>query len=302
MYKFAFPSAKQSLKNVFLGKQNLDPEVKEELEIYRKELRETGDITGASLVALQDGSSAKEKNCRTFVLLYRTDAHKKIIVIEHVELKGNPDYASLREMLNRLSTCETSEMLHPRIVPQSDNPISIIRLVELIYEGIIDPLALGERLGHKGKKPEFRIRHGNYKIAAAEALGLLQREKRGRKKPPVLTEKGLRIALNKGDNDTQCRLLAESMLRCSIIASVIGPALDQNKELRQEMFIETIRLHAKPGSKASTIRRRAKCLEAWSVWLVREMGYCVPTDGSQLELFTVVHREGKIRRAIPSIT
>jgi hypothetical protein len=285
----------ETIGSALFSQEDLDPEVREELAPYWHQLQNSGDVLNSKVEYLPEVGVVKTLVARTFILQYHTCPDTKSLSIDVFQLRPNPDAEALRAMLSESWRTDEDDMRRPEVVPQADNPIDLVRTIEFIAEGIVNKQELADRLGHTG---DHRHRHGYYKLSALEALGLSIKQKNtaGRGTKPVLTESGKRIADAVGNRDLQCRLLAEVMLRYEPVYIVIEEITGGEQPLGEQVLRETIDLFS-PDRRKSTIERRAKCLEAWVTWLVREMDLDVSTEsGRQLNLFTVQHRAGKIRR------
>ncbi len=255
----------------------LDSEVNDELQPFIQALRREGDISGSKILCSPLVSvPIKEISVRTFTLQYYISVSGKVVKIVCFKQHPNKDSEELKEMLNKNLPNEGEDGV---VIPQADNPIALIKALELIYNGVLTPETLAVKLGHKCKTTRDNARHGNYKLQALQALKLITRNQKSRSSKPELTSNGLRIA-NCRDRNTQARFLAESMLGYQPILELFQNIKDGRFDFK--LVDECTRLFSKEGYSTNTLQRRAKCLESWSIWLIRELN--LQTD-QQLHLF-----------------
>ena len=254
----------------------LPPEVCDELPQFITALRQ-GKISKADF---QSGDLANKGifkiSTNTFDLYYTPGSSLKKIKIIDIKPKS---LNLFRERFSISVSWDDKEVL--QCIPQYDVPEKIIQAIELINQGIDDSYSLGRELGHKGKRKEYIVRHGNYAKTALSELGLIDRIQEGKALRAHVTLKGKLIA--EADNsDTKKRLLIEIMLNYPPIWLIMGKVTEGEQELTDGLILETV--FPLEVRDADTSFRRAKTLRRWIKWISDYSGIPIYFKGQGLQL------------------
>lgn len=244
-------------------------DLKEQFYIYLNKLRTSGEISGCETVrVIGVVELAYLIPCREFNIVYIVYNKLNLVTVYLFDIDP---YRKIFQSQNLLEEAWRTEEDDLNIyIPQADRPDKILQTLELVNQGFTTSLMIGIQLGHKGKKDEYKARHGSYFCRSAVELKLLTSRRNG-KYPYTyeLTNTGNYIA-NCLDKDTQNRLLAQAMLSFYPV-QVIFDEINLGKtaltiELIEELIIQLLY----PGDReCKTIKRRAKCLMRWTLWVAK---------------------------------
>lgn len=184
-----------------------------------------------------------------------------------------------RERFSISDSWDDKEVL--QCIPQYDVPEKVIQAIELINQGVDDSYSLGWELGHRGKRKEYIIRHGNYAKAALFELGLIDRVREGKSLISKITSKGKLIA-EAHNIDIRKRLLIEAMLNYQPIWLLMGKVTEGEQELTDELILETVFHDEVRG--ADTSPRRSRTLKRWIKWISEYSGIPIYLNGQGLQL------------------
>lgn len=178
-------------------------------------------------------------------------------------------------------------------IPQYDNPRKIIHALELIAQGISESYQLGYELGHRGKKREYIMRHGNYAKHTLEQLQLITKIRQDKVWLAQLTETGKRI-IDAPIRSLKFRALIEAMLNYPLVWQLIvaitemEARLDVDTVLSDELIKQLVVSDGVITTDTrNTSNRRAQTLKNWIKWIANYSGIPlqVHDDGTSISEF-----------------
>lgn len=246
-----------------------DKDFSEQFCIYLNALRNLGEIPGCEIVRIIGVVElAYLIPCREFNIVYVVYKQLNLIRVFIFDIDPLCNFLQNKNLLEEAWRTEEDDL--NVYIPQADRPDKILRTLELVNQGFNTSLMIGIQLGHKGKKDEYKARHGSYFCRAAVELKLLTSHRNGKSAYIYdLTSTGHFIA-NCPDKDTQYRLLAQAMLNFYPLEVIFNEINLGKTALTIELIEELIIQLLYPGDRdCKTIKRRAKCLMRWTLWVAR---------------------------------
>lgn len=273
---FNFEYSDSELKEKIEGAGRYYPEeVCRELPQFLDGLRRDGQISGTDYFR----GNINRISARTFHLHYVSDPQKQVVKLIDLSVKSAE---LLQERFSIVNEWDDSDVID--VVPQCDPPAKLIKALKLIAEGVVDSYDLGYQLGHRGKKPEYISRHGQYTRQALDVLKLVESHQKGKKLIPELTERGKLIAKS-NDQQIQNKLLTVAMLNYRPVWRVVNATTEGDDEFNRETIRELV--FPEELREADTCSRRSQTIRTWIQWISSTSGIPIRLPGGykQMTLF-----------------
>lgn len=274
MFSFEY-SDSEFKKKIESADKHYPDEVCQELPPFLNGLRRDGQISGTDYFR----GDINRISARTFYLHYVSDPQRQVVKLIDLSVKSAK---LLQERFSIINEWDDTDMVD--VIPQCDPPAKLIQALKLIAEGVVDSYDLGYQLGHRGKKPKYISRHGQYTRQALDVLKLVESHQKGRKLIPELTERGKLIA-ESNDQQIQNKLLTVAMLNYRPVWEVVNATTEGDDEfnwktIRELVFPEELR-------EADTCSRRSQTIRTWIQWISSTSGIPIRLPGGykQLTLF-----------------
>lgn len=272
MFEIIFAGSELQQKFQHL-ERHYPPEVCQELRLFLSILQKRGQFTRTDFY----DTNTERISAETFYLFYRTNVIrkgkrilKKEVLIIDVRTKPADVF---KQRFSILDEWDDRDVVPS--IPQYDQPKKLIRAIELIYEGITDSHQLGQQLGHRGRKSDHVVRHGNYAKHALEQLKLITRTRQGNTWKTHLTERG-RLVAQAPNASLKVRLLIEAMLNYPPVWQIVTAVTVKECELGSGEVLtdDLIRNLTFPEAMrdADTSKRRSQTLRQWIKWISDNSG------------------------------
>lgn len=157
----------------------------------------------------------------------------------------------------------------------------IINPLKLIYEGENTPYKLGKASGSKALKTRYISRHGQYTARFLKELRLIEGFKRGNSSEVYECNARIQASLERDDEDTTHRLVAEALLGFTPIQLIIQQTTTGEKELTKELIQEICKHLEIAEYGGTTAPRRAQSIKGLTNWVARMAGIPIRRQGQK---------------------
>jgi hypothetical protein len=273
MYKFAYVNSE--LENQMNAEW--DSELTLELNSVRKILKKDGEIEGAS-VGINPAVSEPmyELMGKNFRLVYAV--FPKINLIKFYEFQPVGYLIDWKTKLDLEIQVLDNE---PYILQTGDHKV-IANTLKKIAQGENTSYQLGLAVGSKAKKEKDVARRGQYVGKGVVELGLATsvHSKNVSAITYQVTEP-IRLAIEREDEDTLHRLIAEAVLGFLPVQRTINETTRGKEELTIELIVRILYELNVTSIGGTTLPRRAQSIRALTVWVSRVAGIPIRRQGQE---------------------
>ncbi len=157
----------------------------------------------------------------------------------------------------------------------------IINPLKLIYKGENTPYKLGKASGSKALKERYVSRHGQYTARFLKELRLIEGIKEEKSSEVYKCAPRIQASLERGDEDTTHRLIAEALLGFAPIQLIIEQTTNGEKELTKELIQEIFKQLEISECGGTTAPRRAQSIRGLTNWVARMAGIPIRRQGQK---------------------